>query len=77
MSERLVFRDQERMFDLLEGEDGQLFLDVVCGSVGLFEVRIRLSDEQKGRYEKEGMVYLQELAFRVAKSPDSFKSQVI
>nr|WP_295922642.1 hypothetical protein [uncultured Dyadobacter sp.] len=58
-----------------EETHGQYLLTVVCGGVGIYEVTIRLTPEQAGRYQHDGLGYIASLAEQVRSSPPSFDPQ--
>jgi hypothetical protein len=65
MRELLV--DNDRWYTLLENDNGQLVLQVVCGGAFMFEREVVLSEEQLSDYKRLGKSYLDTLALRVAK----------
>lgn len=54
---------------LYRHDDGALELLVVCGTVGIFEVAVRLDDDTTARYAIEGRPLLERLARRVSSDP--------
>lgn len=57
--------DRDRMFELLSDPEGTLYLDVVCGGVGMYGVLIELTEAQAERYREGGHHVLNALALRV------------
>jgi hypothetical protein len=58
-------------FYILYRSDEGLLLSVLCGTVGLYEVTVLLTDEEAARYlADEG--YLDELAAAIRFAPDSY-----
>ena len=53
-------------YDLLEEEDGHLVLIVVCGSVGLYELALRLDDDERREWQSSGVNFVRSLARRVS-----------
>jgi len=49
-------------------------LEVLCGTVGVFEVRVRFTEEQRAAYAREGEGFVRALARRVADAPASFRT---
>ncbi len=47
-------------------------LSVVCGTVGLFEVEVRLDDAMRTAYEAEGIPWIKRLAAEVTYDPRKF-----
>lgn len=60
---------------LFETEEG-IFLSVVCGSVGIFETVIRLTDEEVQSYNSIPD-FIKDLADKVCSNPNAYKSRHI
>lgn len=60
---------------LFEDEAGALYLGVMVGGVAMYEVRVRLLDEEIEAYRSEGERYLDDLAYRVAKDPSAYEDR--
>ena len=52
--------------------DGRLFLDVLCGTVGLFDVVIELNEEERVLWETEGVTGLKPLIQSIRYSPQRY-----
>ena len=76
-SMKLKYRNREGEYDLFEESDGSLVISVVCGTIGLYEARVRLNDEETRRYQEEGEAYLDDLATRIRKEESKYKSRMI
>ena len=68
MSEEDVFVDQERMYRLFRNRLGEIGIAVLCGGIGMYEVKLLLNDEERREYEARGRRYLDDLARDVAKN---------
>lgn len=56
--------------------DGENFaLSVLCGKVGLFEINIVLSEEEKAEFYSQGEPYVEELAKAIQSSPSQFANR--
>ncbi len=53
-----------------EGEE--LYLSVLCGSVGLYEIKIKLNKGEKEEYYKNGEEFIKNLSSEIRKNPNSF-----
>ncbi|MBA4314383.1 hypothetical protein BSZ31_03050 [Limnobacter sp. SAORIC-690] len=62
MKEKDIFLDYYESYRLFENESGELFFGVLCGGVGMFEAKIKLSKEEIEKYQSEGQKYLKILA---------------
>jgi hypothetical protein len=69
---RRMILEEPWSFSFWEEADGALVLEVVCGTVGMFEVRVRFSDEQRATYAREGEAFVRRLARAVNDAPDAF-----
>lgn len=47
---KIVHKNDTKMFALFRDYDGSHYLDVVCGGIGLFEVRVKLTEEEIVRF---------------------------
>jgi len=54
----------------------RLLLSVLCGTVGMYDLTLRLSDEEEARYRSDPG-YLDELAAAVRYSPDSYRERSV
>lgn len=52
--------------------EGRLFLDVLCGSVGLFDVVIELNEEERALWEREGVAGVMPLIHSIRYSPQRY-----
>jgi hypothetical protein len=67
--------NHEKWYELLSDDDGALYLDVVCGGVGMYSVKIKITPDQVAQYRDEGMRFLDDVAYRVTKG--EFRDQVV
>jgi len=58
-------------YSLYRDDLGGLWLEVLCGELGLYEVCIKLLKDEEQSYKNDPM-YLQRLAFNVAKNPKRY-----
>ncbi|RZJ60014.1 MAG: hypothetical protein EOO45_24940 [Flavobacterium sp.] len=54
-----------------------LILSVVCGTVGIYEVNVKLDKEETRRYEGEGEDYIATFAKSVRNDPNEYTSRHI
>ena len=52
-------------------EDGKTYLEVICGSSALFEVKIILSDEEKERMLTEPL-FIDEFSKKIRNNPNNY-----
>jgi hypothetical protein len=72
-----LIRSDELLYILEEDEQQTLFLGVLCGGVGVYEVRIRLTDEEREEYLAQGRDFLDRLSLDVAKDHERFKDRIV
>ncbi|WP_143006701.1 hypothetical protein [Aquimonas voraii] len=62
---------QEHQFALTEGGGGGLFLEVLCGGFAMYELEMKLNDEEIERFRAVGVDFLASLANEIRrKSPE-------
>ncbi|GAB4023618.1 hypothetical protein [Spirosoma koreense] len=64
-------------YTLSEAETGDLIFSVVSGSVGLYDIRIRLTPAETTQYQREGKPYLASLANEIRSDEARFQSRKI
>lgn len=57
-----IINNEKYLYTLEENERGSLYLEVLCGGVGMYTVRIELNAEERAGYAEEGEEFLNELA---------------
>lgn len=71
-----LIKNHERMYKLLQDSD-DLILAVVCGGVGMFEMKVVLTDEEKSKYEELGSPYLDDLAYDIGRNTSKYEERAI
>jgi hypothetical protein len=61
---------------LLDESTGEYFIDVVCGGVATYLVRLKLTDDEVEAFKLDSGA-LDSLAERVSYSPDSFADRTV
>lgn len=64
-------------YTLLQDDDGVYVLSVLCGSIGLYELEIKLNATETSKYLEKGLEYLEGLVKQVRNSPSSFQDRAI
>lgn len=59
-------------FILYEKEE-KLLLSVVCGSVGLFDRNIYLTEEEESHFKLDGVSYIEKLAKDIRTDPSKYE----
>ncbi|MBK7393373.1 MAG: hypothetical protein IPI64_08745 [Chloracidobacterium sp.] len=64
---------EENWFYILEHDDetGECFLDVVCGTVGVYTIKIKLNDHEVEAYKTDA-ASIKDLANSITNSPTAF-----
>jgi len=71
---REILRKED--YSLYEDEKGDLWIEVVCGSIGLYEVRVKLLPEEVEKY-KADPEFLEELASLIARNPEEYEKRIL
>jgi len=58
-------------------DEEDYFLEAVCGSVGIFELAIRLNDEEKKLFSEQGEAFISSLAQKISDSPQAFQDRKV
>ena len=62
---------------LFSNEDGALFLTTMCGSIGLYSVDFRLTDDESASFTATGRSALETLARDVSYQPSKYQGRHI
>lgn len=65
----------DHMCVLYRDQSGNRFLDTVCGGIAMYEVRIKLTQDQVDQWQEEGEPFMIDVAYRVTKG--EFKEQIV
>jgi hypothetical protein len=57
------------MYQLVRAPDGTLIIEVVVGGFALYEVRVRLNEEEAASYAREGTAFTDRMAQAIVASP--------
>lgn len=69
MSKEEVLLQSPLLYRLLRAEDGTLSLEVVVGGIAMYEVRVRLTDEEAASYAREGRAFTDRMAQDIMANP--------
>ena len=72
---KLLFIDRERMYELLQTDDGKKIIDVVCGGAAMYSVMLELTEDELANYQSQGKAFLDRLAAKVARNPNQFSDR--
>ncbi len=70
-------RNSKLLYILEVDKDEALFLAVTCGGVGMYDVKFKLTVEERGQYLEDGDTFLDRLALQITKSSSDFDGQAI
>jgi hypothetical protein len=68
---------QKEWFYTLELLSEQYILSIVCGSIGIYDVKIQLNSEEIKQFNDKGEVFIEQLAEAVRFSPTLFKTRYL
>ena len=55
-------------------ETGEYFLEVECGTIAVYDLKIKLTDEEIAKYKNDSK-FIRELALQVSSSPKNYDSR--
>lgn len=67
--EEELFRSSPWLYRLLRAPDGMLILEVVVGTIAMYEVRVRLTPEEAAAYAREGTAFTDRMAQEIIANP--------
>lgn len=70
----ILAHDDDKAFELVADGD-ELLMIVLCGGIGLYEVKFHLNPEERSEYETRGVEYLRELADQVRQDEPQFSAR--
>ncbi|CAM3251204.1 hypothetical protein VINE108274_23670 [Vibrio neptunius] len=68
----MVVLDEEHMSWLLFQHTNDMYLSVVCGTVGMFTIEIQLTHSEASSYKLTGKSYIAQLASSIRAKPEYF-----
>tara|TARA_Y100000782_G_scaffold20628_1_gene21930 strand:+ start:2738 stop:3022 length:285 start_codon:yes stop_codon:yes gene_type:complete len=68
----VIVLDEQSWSWLLFQNEKNMYLSVVCGSVGIFTVEIELTQAEIASFNAIGRTFIDELASGISFSPDSY-----
>jgi hypothetical protein len=66
---RLIIKEYD--YALYEDENNELWIEVLCGSIGMYEVLVKLNPDEIIQYKKDKS-FLQNLAWNISRDPEKF-----
>jgi hypothetical protein len=70
-----ILAEESCLYCLTEKEDGNLWMEVECGTTAVFTIAFGLNPAEQAAYLERGEAFLHELAFQVIDAPDAFRSR--
>jgi hypothetical protein len=61
-------------YSLYEDEKGDLWIEVVCGSIGLYEVTVKLLPDEVEKYRADPG-FLEDLSYMIARDPEKYQKR--
>lgn len=75
MTEKNIVSSDEGMYRLFSRENGNLFLGVLCGGIGMYEVKVPLNEDEKESFRTRDGEFLDQLAEDIRNQPDKYKDR--
>ena len=73
----MIYENVSREFELYENDEGELELLALCGSIGMYEVKLVLNDEENDQYKTKGNSFIDDLVTKIRKEESKFISRFI
>jgi hypothetical protein len=70
-----ISEDKKRMIRVLQTPDGTFILGVLCGGIGMYEVLVVLTKEEKEGFLLRGMDELVPLARKISYLPEDYRDR--
>ena len=64
-------------WQLFEDNNGIYIFSVLCGSIGMYERKIELDEDEADEYKKSGKKILDDLAYKISKNENAFLRRFI
>jgi len=61
-------------YSLYRDRYGEFWIEVVCGTIGLYEIKVKLTEQEKSRFNSDP-TFLEDLAYMISKNPDQYKDR--
>ena len=71
-----LIRNQEHMYSLYE-DGSRLIIEVLCGGIGMFEVKVVLDKDECDKYAEKGEIFLNTLASDIARDHKRYSDRII
>jgi hypothetical protein len=75
MKRKELLIDRDKMYALTQDSAGQLFIEVVVGGFAMENLVIALSKEEEAAYATGGKRELDDLAYKISKEPEVYRSR--
>lgn len=67
---------KETDYSLYKDESNNLWIEVLCGSIGLYEVMVKLLPEEVKKYNSDPLS-LKDLAYSISRDPEKYKKRQV
>ncbi len=77
MSRQEILINQDLMYALTRDDEGNLFIEVVCGGFAMETIVIPISAEEESEYRRHGRSFLDGFSLKICKSLDTFRERCV
>ena len=77
MIEKDILIDKKNMYRLFSNDHGDLFFATLCGSIGFYEIKFQLNEEEVAEYQRIGKSALDNLSCLVSKNAEFYLKRAI
>jgi hypothetical protein len=72
-----IFSNADLEYDFFQETDGSFLISVLCGSIGLYDAKIRLNADEARDYQEEGSAFLDRFALSIRKEESKYQSRFV
>ena len=72
-----VLKNKDKMFSLELDDFGRYILHTMSGGIGMFEVRMHWDSEEVQRFEAEGSLFIEDLAYEVGRNTSKYEDRFL
>lgn len=62
---------------MIENDAGGLEIEVLCGGIGMFTVKVALNQDEASLFRENGKEFIEDRAYRIAKDPERYEQRRI
>lgn len=72
-----LLKNDNLLYILEEDSDSSLYLTVTCGGIAMYDIKVRLEEDERLQYHEQGETYLDRLALMIGRNTTEFMHRII